>query len=360
MSMKTVTIDRLWTGRRLSYPIVLSFVTALLLYMDSGYAWRKGLERRDPPVSEVQGSGDSLSTVVLSFAGDCTFANHFEDYVGDRFGYPFERFDLLSKADISMVNLENPITQRTQRVKKQFNFKMNPKYLGVLQSAGIDIVTVANNHIFDYGPEGLLDTIHLLDSVGIKHVGAGRNAEEARKGVLFDIKGFRIGFLGCFGAGAFAATSSQAGVAPRSEAMVTRDIQSLRQIDKADYVVVSIHWGTEKALHTEEWQVNLAHSVVDAGADLVVGHHPHVLQGIERYKNAFIAYSLGNFLFGGNSRSTYDTAVLKVELGRGTRMISIVPIHVEDWQPFVLSGSEGERVVALVRERSRRFRESIF
>jgi poly-gamma-glutamate synthesis protein (capsule biosynthesis protein) len=335
-------------------------VTALLLYVESGYAWRKALERSDPLVSGVQASGDSLSTVVLSFAGDCTLANHFEDFVGDQFGYPFERFDLLSKADISMVNLENPITQRTQRVKKEFNFKMNPKYLGVLQSAGIDIVTVANNHIFDYGSEGLLDTIHSLDSVGIKHVGAGRNLDEARRCALFEIKGLRIGFLGYFGSGAFAATSNQAGVAPRSTSMMINDIQSLKQIDKADYVVVNIHWGTEKALYAEEWQVNLAHSVVDAGADLVVGHHPHVLEGIERYKNAFIAYSLGNFLFGGNSRSTYDTAVLKVELGRGVRRVSIVPIRVKDWQPFVLLGSEGERVVAAVRERSRRFRESIF
>jgi poly-gamma-glutamate capsule biosynthesis protein CapA/YwtB (metallophosphatase superfamily) len=355
-----VTVERFLTRCRLTCLVVLLFMMALLPHVRSARAWVKILEEANSPTAEDSTSRDSSSTVVLSFAGDCTFANHFEDFVGDQLGYPFERFNLLSQSDISMVNLENPITKRTQRVKKKFNFKMDPKYLGILQLAGIDIVTVANNHIFDYGPEGLLDTIHLLDSVGIKHVGAGRNAEEARKGVLFDIKGFRIGFLGCFGAGAFAATSSQAGVAPRSEAMVTRDIQSLRQIDKADYVVVSIHWGTEKALHTEEWQVNLAHSVVDAGADLVVGHHPHVLQGIERYKNAFIAYSLGNFLFGGNSRSTYDTAVLKVELGRGVRMISIVPIHVEDWQPFVLSGSEGERVVALVRERSRRFRESIF
>ncbi len=333
---------------------------ALLLYVQSGHAWRKALETSDSLISEVYASGDSSSTVILSFAGDCTFANHFEDFVEDRFGYPFERFDLMSKSDISMVNLENSITHRTQKVKKEFNFKMDPKYLGTLQSAGIDLVTVANNHIFDYGPQGLLDTIHFLDSVGIKHVGAGRNLAEARRGVLFDIKGFRIGFLGYFGSGTSAATSNQAAVAPRSAPMLIKDIQSLKQIDKADYVVVNIHWGTEKALYPQEWQIILAHTLVDSGADLVVGHHPHVLQGVEKYKNAVIAYSLGNFLFGGNSRSTYDTAVLKVELGHSVRRISVVPIHVKDWQPSVLSGSEGERVVASVRERSRRFRESIF
>jgi poly-gamma-glutamate capsule biosynthesis protein CapA/YwtB (metallophosphatase superfamily) len=355
-----MTIDRFQTGSRLAYPVVLFLMMALLPHAQSAHAWVNTVEENKPSTAEGSTSGDSSSTVLLSFAGDCTFTNHFEDFVGDRVGYPFERFDLLSKSDISMVNLENPITLGTQKVKKEFNFRMDPKYLKVLQLGGVDVVTVANNHIFDYGTQGLLDTIHFLDSVGIKHVGAGRDLNEARKAVLFDIKGLRIGFLGCFGTDAFAATSNQAGVAPRSEPMLIKDIRSLKQIDKVDFVVVNIHWGREKALYPQQWQVNLAHSLVDAGADLVVGHHPHVLQGVERYKNAFVAYSLGNFLFGGNSRSTYDTAVLKVELGRSVRRISIVPIHVKDWQPSVLSGLEGERVVASVRERSRRFRESIF
>jgi poly-gamma-glutamate synthesis protein (capsule biosynthesis protein) len=237
---------------------------------------------------------------------------------------------------------------------------MNPKYLGTLQLAGIDLVTLANNHVFDYGPEGLLDTIHFLDSVGIKHVGAGANLAEARRPAVFDIRGFRVGFLGYFGGGVFAATSTRPGVAPRSEAALRSDIQTLRQIDKVDYAVVNIHWGKERGLYPQDWQIKLAHLAVDAGADLVIGHHPHVLQGVERYKNSVIAYSLGNFLFGGNSRSTYDTAILKAELGRNFRRISIVPIHVKDWQPYVSSGIEGERIVASVKERSRRFPESVF
>jgi poly-gamma-glutamate capsule biosynthesis protein CapA/YwtB (metallophosphatase superfamily) len=310
--------------------------------------------------SEKSASSDSLDSVILHFAGDCTLANHFEDFVGDRFDYPFRHLRLVPQSDVFMVNLENPVTYRGQKVEKEFNFKMNPKYLQVLESARINVVTLANNHILDYGPDGLLDTIRYLDSLGIRHVGAGQNLEEARKPVVSEIKGFRIGFLGYFGEGAFAAGVSRAGVAPRFEALIRSDIQRLRQIEKAAYVVVNFHWGEEKALYPEQWQISLAHRAVDAGADLVVGHHPHVLEGIEKYKNAVIAYSLGNFLFGGNSRHTYDTAVLKVELGRNLRTISLVPIHVEEWQPRVCSGAEGGRVVSSVQKLSERFQKSIF
>jgi len=259
-----------------------------------------------------------------------------------------------------MVNLENPITDRTQKVEKEFNFKMNPKYLGILELAGIDVVTLANNHVFDYGPEGLLDTIHYLDSIGVKHVGAGGNLSDARRPVVFEIKHLRVGLLGYFGNGAFAATSTQPGVAPRVKEMLRSDIQALKQIEKVDYAVVNVHWGLEKSLYPQEWQIDLAHFAVDAGADLVVGHHSHVLQGVEKYKNSVIAYSLGNFLFGGNSKSTYDTAILKVELRRGFRSVSIVPVRVKDWQPYVSSGMEGERIIASIKERSRKFQQSIF
>jgi poly-gamma-glutamate synthesis protein (capsule biosynthesis protein) len=142
--------------------------------------------------------------------------------------------------------------------------------------------------------------------------------------------------------------------------MIQTDIQKLRQPSKVDYVVVNFHWGKEKALYPEGWQVALAHFAVDCGADLVVGHHPHVFQGVEKYKGAIIAYSLGNFLFGGNSRSTYNTIVLKVEIRGAERKISLIPVRVENWQPSILSGEEGEHVIATVKQRSDKFRETVF
>jgi poly-gamma-glutamate capsule biosynthesis protein CapA/YwtB (metallophosphatase superfamily) len=305
-------------------------------------------------------SSDSSNNLTLYFAGDCTLANHFEDFIDDRFEYPFQHFKIFSEGDLSMVNLENPVTERTQRVDKEFNFKMNPKYLRVLQEAGIKLVTLANNHIFDYGADGLLETIHFLDSVRIRHVGAGSNLDAAREPAIFDVKGVRLGFLAYFGGGTYAATGTRAGVAPRFQYMIKTDIQKLKQADKVDYVVVNFHWGKEKALYPEEWQAALAHFTVECGADLVVGHHPHVLQGVEEYKDGIIAYSLGNFLFGGKNRSTYNTVVLKVEIRGAERRTSLLPVRVENWQPSILSGEEGEGVIATVKQRSSRFRETIF
>jgi poly-gamma-glutamate capsule biosynthesis protein CapA/YwtB (metallophosphatase superfamily) len=312
------------------------------------------------PSGDSVPSSDSSNSLTLYFAGDCTLANHFEDFIDDRFAYPFQRFKIFSEADLSMVNLENPITERIQRVPKEFNFKMNPKYLKVLQEAGIKLVTLANNHVFDYGADGLLDTIHFLDSVGIRHVGAGSNLDAAREPAIFDVKGVRLGFLAYFGGGTYAATGTRAGVAPRFQYMIKTDIQKLKQADKVDYVVVNFHWGKEKALYPEDWQVALAHFTVDCGADVVIGHHPHVLQGVEKYKDAVIAYSLGNFLFGGKNRSTYNTVVLKAEIRAAERRTSLLPVRVENWQPSMLSGEEGEGVIAIVRQRSSRFRETIF
>ena len=116
-----------------------------------------------------------------------------------------------------MVNLENPITTHGVKTKKKSNFKMNQRYLKLLTIAGIDVVSLANNHIYDYGGRGLLDTIHFLDSIGIKHVGAGKNLQEARKPVVFEVKGCRVAFLAYFGGGTFSATPTKPGLAPRIE-----------------------------------------------------------------------------------------------------------------------------------------------
>jgi len=296
--------------------------------------------------------------IVLNFAGDCTFAGHFESFVGDSLEYPFAKLKWFSEADISMVNLENPITTRGSKVLKEFNFRMHPKYRQILLNGGVDIVTIANNHTLDYGAEGMYDTIHYLDSVGVKHVGGGRNLAEARRPVIIEVKGKKIGFLGYFGGGWHSATEKRAGIAPRWENYVIEDVNKLRQ--EADFVVVNFHWGDEKQHYPNEQQKRLAHKTIEAGADLVIGHHPHVLQGIEKYKHGIIAYSLGNFIFGGNRRREYDTIVLQIRIAHNQMMPTVIPIHVSNWQPYRLEGSEGDRVIQQVKECSRIFKQSIF
>lgn len=306
--------------------------------------------------SILQTHGDN--EIILNLAGDCTFAEHFESFVGENMEYPFAKLRWFSEADISMVNLENPIATRGSKVPKEFSFKMHPKYCRVLLNGGVDIVNIANNHTLDYGIQGMEDTIHYLDSVGVKHVGGGRNIAEAREPVILEVKGKKIGFLGYFGDGWYNATEKRVGTAPRREDSVIEDVRRLKQ--ETDFVVVNFHWGEERQHYPNEQQKQLAHKTIDAGADLVVGHHPHVLQGIERYGHGFIAYSLGNFIFGGNSRREYDTAVLQVRIAQDHVTPTLVPIHVSSWQPYRLEGREGDRVIQEVREYSKIFKQSIF
>ena len=311
--------------------------------------------------SPAPGDTATESPLVLRFGGDCLLADHYEEAVGERGDSAFVGFDLLNAADISCVNLECPVTSRGEKVKKPFNFRMKPAFLPALNQAGIDIVNIANNHIFDYGRQGLFDTISYLDSVGLWHVGAGRNEEEARSPVIVQAGKWRIGFEGYYGGGeAPVATGPHPGVAPRSLPVILADIDSLRSRDSVNYVVVILHWGTEKATEPDRAQIQFAHALIDGGADAVIGHHPHVLQGIERYKSGVIVYSLGNLVFGGNSRDTYDTGLFDIELGNQSAKYQFIPIRLQGWKLITLAGREAEDVRSRMYKLSSIFPHSIF
>lgn len=296
------------------------------------------------------GAVSDSSTVILNFAGDVTFANHFEYYVGNRWNYPFEKFPEFSKADLSIVNLENPLTRRGIPSEKQFNFKARPEYVQVLTAGGIDIVNLANNHIYDYSEQGLFDTIDYLDQAGIRHMGAGKNKTLARKPVVLKIKGVRIAFLGYYGlrkhSGSHPATADSAGTALRNLSYIKQDIKTIR--DSVDVVIVTFHWGIEKEHVPETDQIYFAHKTIQYGADLIVGHHPHVLQGIEKYRNGLIVYSLGNFIFGGNSRKHEKTAVLQIKINSDLKKITsykMLPVQVDYWQPRLLYGNQKQALL---------------
>ena len=309
------------------------------------------------PLSDAEGS--LRRRVVVLFGGDVVLAEHYERTVGDSIAIAFAALDTLRSVDIAMVNLESPVTTRGTRVTKPFNFRTNPRFLPALTGGGIDIVNLANNHIFDYGDVGLFDTIVYLDSCGVLHVGAGRDGAEARAPVIVRCAGVTVAFLGYYGGGESpAATAATPGVAHRDGTTIVDDIHTIRQ--RADYVVINLHWGTERAPLPDRDQVAFAHALIDGGADAVVGHHPHVLQGVELYRGKPIAYSLGNFIFGGNSRDSYDTALLELTLEEAHVGVRVLPVRVDTWQARMLGGAPGDAVIALVRDRSRMFRRSIF
>ncbi len=295
-------------------------------------------------------------TVRMMFAGDVTLAASVEQMIGNDTAYIFAKWQTPYPLDIFMVNLENPVTTAAVKMEKEFNFRMKPVHLGTLRSGGINIVNCANNHVHDYGTEGMLETMKNIDSAGIARIGIGKNIKEARTPNIFTVKGKRIGFLGYSG-WSFPAGKNRVGVAYRSVDLVTEDVKKLKPT--VDIVIVNFHWGDELAELPNSSQIALAHAVIDAGADLIVGHHPHVLQGIEVYKGKTIAYSLGNFVFGGNSRNTYETAVLAADIIGGELRTSIVPVSVKKYQPQIADTAARTRTLGLVQRRSKQFRKTI-
>ncbi len=228
---------------------------------------------------------------------------------------------LFRGADLAMVNLEMAVTTRGSPVPdKQFNFRGDPETLNWLTDyMGVDLVGLANNHVIDYGAEGLLDTFDALDEKEIAYIGAGKTLSRAKEPFVAEIGGKRIAFLAASRIIPFmywyAQETSPGVFSTYDPAMLHEQIELAKE--SSDYVVVYVHWGVERASTPEKYQVALAHGYIDHGADMVIGAHPHVLQGVEMYKGKPIAYSLGNFIF---TTSAPDTCALVLHFGEETYM----------------------------------------
>ena len=195
--------------------------------------------------------------------------------------YPFRgTIDILKHADMSMANLEAPFTSRGTSFDKTYTFRVPPNYASGLVSAGFDVVSLANNHIMDYGPEGLYDTIHVLDSLGVLHCGAGRDWNEAEEPAIYTDGLWRVGVLGYSMTYPleFWATSNRPGTAYPHDERFFRTIRALKEA--VDLVIVTFHWGGELKRYPKPYQRTFAQRAVDLGADLVIGHHPHILQAL--------------------------------------------------------------------------------
>ena len=300
--------------------------------------------------------------VRILFTGDVTLSNHFESHTNDNFDYAFAKLPWFKEADITMVNLENPLTTEGIASDKQFVFKARPDYVNILKKAGIDIVTLANNHIYDFGDTGLLNTLEYLDKNNIYYSGAGRHDTEARHPVIFFKKGLKLAFLSYYGTHKHSDSNPAENIIPgtamRRLDIIKEDITKIR--NDVDYIFINFHWGIEKSDYPGADQIDFAHSVIDFGADFVIGHHPHVLQGVEKYNNKIIAYSLGNFIFGGNSRTQEDTAIIEIIVNKDDYNINLIPMRVEYWQPYKLTGQDSLNVLNQIKNKSEIFKNPIF
>jgi poly-gamma-glutamate synthesis protein (capsule biosynthesis protein) len=244
------------------------------------------------------------------------------------FTYPFQLIrDTLAAADLTFANLECPVSDVGKEKGHLYSFRADPRAIEGLLAAGIDVVSVANNHMYDWGPEALLDTVRRLREAGIRPVGAGVNDLEAHYPQLVQLGNLRLAFLTYVAIPPeyAAAAPGKPGVAWLEPERLLADIRFARPL--ADLVIVSPHWGVEYQPTPTSSQVELARRMIDAGADLIVGTHPHVIQPVEQYRGRWVAYSLGNFVFDQKAKGTNLGLMLKVRVA-GTKIAAVEPLRI--------------------------------
>lgn len=313
-------------------------------------------------MGEVTGGKDDVITITISAAGDVTLGNHKEQDYGNSFRqaydqaedkhYFFENVEeIFLEDDMTIVNLEGPLTLwDVPREGQTYSIKGDPEYAGLLTLGSIEAVSMGNNHRLDYGEEGSRDTVAALEQEGIVY------AYDSQVGI-YETQGIRIGFVSVNEAywGAGVEKDMQAG------------IEQLKE-EGVDLILACCHWGIEREYYPEDYQIILGRKCIDWGADLVIGHHPHVLQGIDYYQGKYIIYSLGNFCFGANRNpDDKDTMIFqqtftfmggeKQEGGEAR----IIPCYVSsvasrnDFKPTPAQGEEAARIIGCVNEYSQRF-----
>lgn len=268
------------------------------------------------------GAFHKKTEVLMSSVGDCTigtdkkfaYANSLPailSKVNNDFGYLFKNvYSIFSKDDVTTANLETTFTDSNDRADKQFNFKASSDYAKSLTLGSIEGVNISNNHIYDYKEKGFNDTKLALEKENINYFGEGSKW-------VTKIKGEQFGFLGYRG------WSLDKGFMDK----LKLDIEELKKGNAV--VIINFHWGNESQYYPIQAQKQLAHFAIDNGADIIVGHHPHVIQGIEQYKNRIIAYSLGNFCFGGNANpADKSTFILQSNLKFTDEKLTAIGIRV--------------------------------
>lgn len=306
--------------------------------------------------STQQSQAPAVRTLTLTAAGDCTFATDdnadpdlgFVTYASE-FGedYFFKNVrQLFSEDDVTLINLECALSDKGTRADKTFAFRGDPEYVKVLTSSSVEAANLANNHSLDYGEDALLDTRDILEANGIITC---RGVDNVTVG---QINGITVGFVG---------------INYLNDQMKTELTEAITMAKNAgaELVILSIHWGIEKDNDANSEQIQAAHTAIDCGADVVIGTHPHVLQGVEKYKGRYICYSLGNFSFGGNNApSDMDTMIFRQTFTFNESglvdddNVTLYPCRISshdgynDYCPKLAEGEQRERIVDRVTEYS--------
>lgn len=292
------------------------------------------------------------ATITVAAVGDMIFDRKVKELVMREGGSAplAEVASRLSAADVAIGNLESTIAESgTKNAEKDVTFRGHPAGIDALKLAGFDAVSLANNHMLDYGPDPLTDTIEALDDAGIGHAGAGADKTAAWTPATIEVDGAKVAYLAFTHVlpPGFLAGDSKPGVASGKMDLALID-EAVREAKRThDYVIVSFHWGVEYEDFANGDQIAKAHRVIDAGADMVLAHHPHVIQGVEFYNGKLIAYSLGDFVFDHYSRKTGEAFILEAELGpNGTASATAVPVYLDAFgRPEYVTGADASTIL---------------
>lgn len=333
--------------RRTTLSLVVTFVVVAMA----------GPASAATPIDRSTDTPAQPGTVRLMVVGDVVLAQS----IGRRIvkngpGAPWRKVSgYLGQAELLMVNLECPISARgTSWPGKKYTFRAPPASADALVAAGIDVANLANNHTLDYGPTAFGDTLAALDARGVGHIGGGLDEAAAHAPLILERNGLRIGFLGYalyFAPGTrsqWTAGPDRPGVAAGTPEIVSREVAALRL--QVDVVVVTFHGGRTNSAGPDRTVREFTRAATAAGASLVVGHHPHVLQGYSRVGSTLVAYSLGNFVFAYFSGVQNDSAILDVTLSTaGVDSFSWIPVVIESGFPRPARGAEIDRIMARLK-----------
>lgn len=317
---------------------------------DPAYLAENNIYVREPAVA---------GQATLTFAGDVLFDDHYAitglvRADGDiSKGVSPEVIERMQAADVMMLNNEFAYSNRgTPLEEKQFTFRARPETVAYLTDMGVDIVSLANNHAYDYGPDALTDTLDTLREAEIPYVGAGRNIDEARKPVYYIVGDLKIAFVSATQIERLDTPDTKEATADSPGVFRCWNgdklMETVREADRnSDFVVVYVHWGTENVAELDWAQLKQAPELVGAGADLIIGDHPHCLQPLGAIRGVPIIYSMGNFWF--NSK-TLDTGMVEVVIdASGIVSYQFVPCLQSGCRTTLLEGAEKERVLAYLR-----------
>ena len=327
---------------------------------DVGSEARTEASQEDTETDTEEASGEWPAepvSLTVSVVGDCTLGtdeafdystslNAFYEENGPSYFLQNVK-TIFAEDDLTIANFEGTLTDSDEREEKEFAFKAPAEFARILSEGSVEAVTTANNHSHDYGDQGFSDTMSALDSQGITHFGYDETA-------VIDVKGIKVGLVGIYELKDHLERTQQ----------LKDNIAKVKE-EGANLVIVIFHWGNEKEDIPDDNQITLGHLAIDEGADLVCGHHPHVVQGIEKYNGKYIVYSLGNFCFGGNAYpSDMDTMIYQQTFTVTPEGVqedddfNIIPCSISSWdygnnyQPTPSEGSEAQRILDKINERS--------